>query len=187
MKNSVLATLVVLILLLGGGFLYYRSTLKQPAPSPIVVTGSPTAPPIIRKEGEILIKLDPVQGSPVPQGGYATLAEENGKVVVKVSITQNKLAGPQPVHIHSGSCVKPGEVLYPLTNVVDGKSETTLNVTMKDLQAKGALLINVHKSAAEISVYTACGELPSSGTMMQEGTSEATPSPTKATGNPTGY
>lgn len=93
------------------------------------------------------------------QSGTATLAEENGKVKVTINVSGGNFTNPQPAHIHLGSCPKPGEVLYPLQDVVNGKSTTTLNVTMKELKAKGALAINIHKSADEVSFYTACGNI----------------------------
>ncbi|MEK7071074.1 MAG: hypothetical protein AAB966_04665, partial [Patescibacteria group bacterium] len=65
----------------------------------------------------------------------------------------------QPAHIHEGACEKPGKVVYPLTSVVDGASETIIETTLKDLKDNLPLSLNVHKSQAELAVYTACGEL----------------------------
>jgi hypothetical protein len=81
-------------------------------------------------------------------------------VSVVLSLKGGKFMAPQPAHIHVGSCPTPGAVKYPLTNVVNGKSVTMLNVSMKELLASSdKLAINVHKSAAEVTNYTACGDL----------------------------
>lgn len=93
------------------------------------------------------------------QKGTAVLEEVGGKVKVTVSLTGTKMAAAQPAHIHIGICPGVGAVKYPLTNVVSGSSVTMLDVTMADLVAGGPLALNVHKSANEAGVYTACGGL----------------------------
>ncbi len=94
--------------------------------------------------------------------GKATFREVDGKVVVSISM-ENKAStsSAEPAHIHVGACPAPGEVKYPLTSVVNGKSETTLpdGVTIASLRATGPLAVNIHKSAAEPTKYIACGNL----------------------------
>lgn len=96
------------------------------------------------------------------QSGTATFADNAaGKLVVTLALTGGTFTAAQPAHIHLGACPAPGAVKYPLTNVVNGKSVTTLDVSWQDLVATGTpLAVNVHKSAAESKVYTACGDLP---------------------------
>ncbi|MEX0896007.1 MAG: hypothetical protein WDZ94_03640 [Patescibacteria group bacterium] len=100
--------------------------------------------------------------SDLGQSGVATLENnDDGMLVVTLSMTGGEFPEPQPAHIHLGACPDPGAVSYPLENVVDGSSVTTLDVSWEDLETAGEpLAINVHKSAAEASVYTACGDLP---------------------------
>jgi len=95
------------------------------------------------------------------QSGTAVLTElDDSSVVVVLNLMGGELTAAQPAHIHVGSCATLGAVQYPLSNVVDGSSETTLDMTMEELIASSeTLAINVHKSAAESSVYTACGDL----------------------------
>lgn len=94
------------------------------------------------------------------ESGSAALKEVNGQVVVTLNLTGEPKGAVQPAHIHLGSCPNPGAIKYPLTNVVDGKSETTLNVTMDKLRSELPLAVNVHKSAAQSKVYVSCGNLP---------------------------
>lgn len=91
------------------------------------------------------------------ESGNAVLKEENGKVTVTVSLTGYPDSTPQPAHIHVGACPGVGAVKYPLTSVVNGSSVTTLDVSMDTLKTSLPLAINIHKSAAESKVYTACG------------------------------
>lgn len=95
------------------------------------------------------------------QSGEAVISQdENGMAVVTLMLSGGEFTTPQPAHIHVGSCPNPGAVKYPLTNVVGGNSVTKLNVGFNDLMNSGEkMAINVHKSAAESSVYTACGDV----------------------------
>jgi hypothetical protein len=97
------------------------------------------------------------------QSGNATLTEnENGQLVVTVNLLgAGDYPDPQPAHIHVGACPGVGAVKYPLTSLENGLSETTINnLTLADVTGvEGGLALNVHKSAAEAGVYTACGDL----------------------------
>lgn len=93
------------------------------------------------------------------QSGEATLKEVGGKVLVTLDLTSEGEMGSQPAHIHVGSCPEPGAVKYPLENVVDGESETTLEVDMATLMNELPLAVNVHKSAADLKTNTACGDI----------------------------
>jgi hypothetical protein len=90
--------------------------------------------------------------------GKATLEEVDGQTVVTLAI-DNAPATAQPAHIHTGACPAPGAVVYPFTSVVDGTSETTLDVTLAELTAQLPLAINVHLSATEVQTYVSCGDL----------------------------
>ena len=92
------------------------------------------------------------------ESGNAVLEENNGQTMVTLAL-DNAPAGPQPAHIHIGACPEPGAVVYPLTNVVNGASKTSLNLSLADLRAQLPLAVNVHKSPAEAKVYFACGDL----------------------------
>lgn len=95
------------------------------------------------------------------QSGQATLVEnEDGQVTVTLNMMGGEFPTAQPAHIHIGNCPEPGAVQYPLLDVVGGTSETVLDVSMEELLASSEMLaINVHKSAPEASVYTACGDI----------------------------
>ena len=103
-----------------------------------------------------LVTMNEQNGS--GESGGATLSEVNGQLVVTLDLA-NGPSTPQPAHIHKGTCANLDPVpLYPLNNVVNGKSETTLSITLADLM-NGEYAINVHKSAAEAKVYVSCGDL----------------------------
>ena len=81
-------------------------------------------------------------------------------------------AESHPAHIHSGSCDQLGDVVVPLNDVTYPAGEhvgaesahavkTSINVVDMPLQEliDGDYAINVHKSADEIDVYIACGDI----------------------------
>ena len=95
------------------------------------------------------------------QTGTAVLSDNgNDTTHVVVTITGEPAGASEPMHIHTGQCGPTlGNVAFPLTNVVDGKSTTDVNKGLDDLEA-GGFAINGHKSAAEIGTYVFCGNIP---------------------------
>jgi hypothetical protein len=95
--------------------------------------------------------------------GTTTLKDTPNGLLVTVNLKGAK--GTQPAHIHKGSCAnldpKPE---YPLKNVVNGKSVTTVKgVTIGELNGKSA--VNVHKSTADLKTYVSCGDIASKSAM----------------------
>lgn len=98
--------------------------------------------------------------------------------------------GGYPAHIHIGPCDNLGDVVYPLNAVggaapsgtpgatpvslsdreaaaVIARSRTEVDASL-DVLLDGEFAVNVHKSAAEMDVYVACGEIagkPADGTL----------------------
>jgi len=93
------------------------------------------------------------------ESGTAVLVEVDGKVVVTLNTVGALADVPQPAHIHTGVCPDVGGIAYPLTNVVNGVSQTTLDVTLAELAAQQPLGINIHKSVPESAIYVSCGDL----------------------------
>jgi hypothetical protein len=106
---------------------------------------------------ELTIELNEQRGS--GQHGTATLkATEGGRTKVVLELSSPP-AEAQPAHLHPGTCeqLDPAPA-YVLSNVQDGRSDTTLPVSLDELR-DAELVINVHRSADEISTYVACGAL----------------------------
>ena len=91
--------------------------------------------------------------------GTAKLTPEGDKTKVEISLKGASKAGSQPAHIHDGSCAKlDPKPKYGLSNVENGKSTTEVPVKIDELTG-GNLAINVHKSAADLKTYVACGDI----------------------------
>jgi len=88
--------------------------------------------------------------------GTATITSQGSKTQVVLEM-KGAPAEAQPAHIHDGTCASlDPKPRIPLQNVVNGKSTTTIDKPISEV-TKGA--INVHKSAADVKTYVACGDL----------------------------
>lgn len=138
---------MVIYLIIGGiiyGLIYYFVSAKK---------GGYVTPAVT----EITIPLAMENNS--GESGIAVLKEENGQTTVAIDLKGFQADVVQPTHIHIGACPGVGKILYPLTNVVNGKSTTVLKVTLDHLKNQLPLALNIHKSKTEITNYTACGTL----------------------------
>lgn len=103
----------------------------------------------------LTVKLEPQNNS--GESGTATLTKSGDKQT-KVSLNVQGASGSQPTHIHKGTCSnldpKPA---YPLSPVVNGKSETRVNASLDDLTHGYA--INGHKSPQDLKTYVFCGNI----------------------------
>lgn len=148
-NNNVLWVVVLLAIGIGGWYLWSNSQAKIVTPES---TGA-VVPTVVPKT--IVLEQTGVSG----QSGTAVFQGDGKNTKVTLTMIGKKFTAPQPAHIHVGKCPNPGVVKYPLNNVVDGKSETTISVDIKDLFADLPLAVNIHESVEKASVYTACGDL----------------------------
>lgn len=171
MKNSIIVLLILLLFAVGGYAFYANQQMQQEKAQKDQITKEKQALDIRhqqeiadmkKKEEEMMQQKIPVtlsEENKSGESGTATLVEKNGKVVVTVSLTGFTQDVSQPAHIHVGACPGVGTIKYPLKNVVNGSSETTIDATMDDLKKGLPLALNVHKSADQMRVYTACGDI----------------------------
>lgn len=94
---------------------------------------------------------------------------ENGKVQIEISLSGTNSGESHPAHIHMNSAAKTGNIIISL-DAVDG--ETGSSVTIVDKTDAGAdfsydminelnAYVNVHKSASELGVIVAQGDIGS--------------------------
>lgn len=78
---------------------------------------------------------------------------------VDIKVTSGARDVHQPAHIHADTCAKiDPKPKYPLTNVLNGVSSSTVPVSLEELMAS-ANALNIYKSAEEVKVYVACGDI----------------------------
>lgn len=157
-KNLLIGVGVIIILIVG--YMLISNTQKTamvPTPMPVASTTTDNTATSSATTSEVMVVL--AEQNTSKQLGTAILMEVDGKVKVTLKMTGVPEGVSQPAHIHIGACPEVGAVKYPLTNVVNGMSETTLDTTMAKLKSELPLGINVHKSQAEAKVYVSCGDL----------------------------
>jgi len=91
--------------------------------------------------------------------GTATLTEmPGGKLRVEIKVN-GAGAGPQPAHIHGGSCAQLDPApRFSLTPVANGSSTAEIDATLAMLTAQPSA-IHMHKSQEELPVYVACADI----------------------------
>jgi hypothetical protein len=107
----------------------------------------------------ISVTLNPVGDA--SQFGTATLTPDGEQTDVVIDI-DSPISDSQPAHIHEGTCgdnLNP-DVAFGLPNVVSGRSESTVDVSLDELTA-GDYAINLHMSDADLETYTSCGNIES--------------------------
>ena len=91
--------------------------------------------------------------------GTATLSPtSDSELEVELELDGSE-GGPHPAHIHKGSCADlDPDPAFPLEDVVDGRSETTVEVDIAELTAD-EYAINVHESPENAANYVACADV----------------------------
>ena len=126
--------------------------IESPTPS-VSQSTTPSGTGAMTKEFDLKEQNDSNQ-----EGTVTLTALAGGRTRVDI-VLNNAPTTAEPAHIHVGACPSPGVIKYSLSNVVSGRSTTTLNVPFDTFKTLGALAVNVHKSAAELNVYMACTDL----------------------------
>jgi len=113
------------------------------------------------QEQSIAANVESLNNSGI-SGAVRLIETAPGKLRVEARVT-GAGAGPQPMHIHDGTCndMNP-EPKIPLTNVVNGASTTELDLSLRQLFATPHV-IYLHKSPEELPVMVACANITGDG------------------------
>jgi Cu/Zn superoxide dismutase len=127
----------------------------------IVLVGRLSIPSVAAQAQTINVELGSQNNSGVT--GTATLTDIGGGKL-RVELRANGAgAGPQPAHIHEGTCAQLNAApKFSLSNVVDGASRTEVDGSLAALMA-APHAIHMHKSPDELPVYVACADIRVAG------------------------
>lgn len=113
--------------------------------------------------------INPLMGSNI-KGSVAAVSGVNGtaRTNVSVNVTGVVPGEAHPWHIHAGQCGDNGPILGdpkaypPLKASADSAAGTTATIAA-DLVTGTRYYVNIHRSASEMGVIVACGDLMRSG------------------------
>ena len=106
---------------------------------------------------EFAIYLKPMNNS--KQTGSASLIEKNGKITIGISTTGEPKNVVQYASIHVDTCEILGNIKFPLTNIINGSSQTTLETTIINLQNLGPLALNINRTQGNDKDSVSCANL----------------------------
>lgn len=125
----------------------------QETPTPLA---SPTG---TGGEDEVTIDLEEQEGSGFTGTVRFEADGDQTRVIIEADDMGDDADTPRPAHIHAGTCDDFEQVPeFPLEDVVDGQSETTIDVELSEL-LDGEYVVNVHRSDEASDEYIACGEI----------------------------
>jgi hypothetical protein len=155
-KRAPLSTVMMILAVGMAGCRAQEPAVTPPDSTTPPAVSTPATPETAKARPEPLaIRMMALNNS--GQSGTATLTAVDGRTRIQIELSNPAPEG-QPVHVHSGSCSKLGSVEHPLSNVVNGRSDTTIDVSLPDLLSSPSA-INVHRSASQANVYVSCGEI----------------------------
>lgn len=126
-----------------------------------LILGLVAATSVVAAQGTATtLQLAPQNNSGI--SGTATFTPSGGGLKVDLMVT-GAGAGPEPAHIHPGTCAQLDPTpQFTLASVTNGSSSTNIQTTFAALTASPHA-VHMHKSVDEVTVYVACADIrPSS-------------------------
>ncbi len=107
--------------------------------------------------GDVTLVLSETAGSGA--SGTAALIADGEQTLVVIEIDGEPLSESEPAHIHEGTCDElTPESAFGLQNVSDGRSATTVDVSL-DALTSGTYAIDLHSSDRASATPTSCGNI----------------------------
>jgi hypothetical protein len=152
-----LFALGALVVLVAGCSSQSDTSTTSTSPTDTSAAMATTKPMAMAEKVTVVVKALNASG----ETGTATLTALDAKRTnVVVTLKGESATGDQPAHIHMGSCAKLNPApKYLLKDIVGGKSTTIVAAPLEKITAAG-MAINVHESAANLTKYVACGDIP---------------------------
>lgn len=143
------------------------ATIPPPTSTPVPATATPNPFPVITR---IVTGLSPNPNvpppvsitlilSPEPNLVTATFTARGNQTLVELNIRPSAPGSAYAAIMFEAFCAQPGTLRYTLTNIVDGKSQTTINIPIATVLS-GALNLDIKKSTRPGDASLACIRIP---------------------------
>lgn len=133
-----------LVIIASGTFLLFSERISNKSGSSLTPPPTTSAP---AKSFSIVLR----EQNNSSQAGIATIDTTDKKTVINLKLVGFPNGIEQKAYVGLGSCSKASKALYQLENVVNGESQTRLEVGVKEFLGKTPLVIVVG--------LTSCGEI----------------------------
>ncbi len=168
----IIAIVALAVIIAGGGYFYIQNQSKETAKLQEQKKVLMEREAMEKKEKEAMmgsLTYNFIAQNNSGEAGTVTFSEASKDTTsVVVSLNSASKDVSQPAHIHIGSCKALGIPSHTLTNLVNGKSVTVLNVSYENLWKEVPFAVNVHKSSAEVNIYTACADVTKESAIVKK-------------------
>jgi|GEM_PF-6742984 len=169
MKNIRIKILTVLLVFLSAVFVSLvekNSTENSSSGLPVRVENKTAHPveliSVFRKtqtEGDRLFIFSLLERNNSGEGGVAVLEEVGGRTKLTIDLLGGPVDTSQPARILLGNCQDKGRIMYNLNPIINGGSETIIDLTIDELTSDLPVSISVYAESGNPETETACGEM----------------------------
>lgn len=134
-------------------------TMEKEAPTQLPPMTSVDDP---QKQRQAAVELIEVKLLPLTEEAVSAtvIFSQTPEKNIKAHLTlQGATSENQLVHIHQGTCKKPGQILHYLRSPIGGSSDTIIDAEFSQLKGEGPLVVNLHRLDEELENYYLCGSL----------------------------
>ncbi len=156
MNKKKIAILFLILAVIVGGFLIVRVLIGGSKIEPEEELRPPEREPGPADTSETIL-IDLFKSNESGQSGIATVDEFAGQTQIVLQMVSWDEDIVQPAQIRSGNCGNIREVRYQLNNIVNGRSETVVNISARDVTGERPFVVVVYESLENPDSIVSCG------------------------------
>ncbi len=153
MQRNLVFLIIFLIVLFSAGFLYKSKISSFLFPRRVSTAKIIPAPTNVTNAISVVLSEENSSG----ESGLSTIQEFTNNVVIDVKMVGT---GPsdQKINLYKGSCDDKSQVLFPLKDLANGSSRTSIQTTIGELKKSMPIFIGVLN--LNNPKFASCGQIP---------------------------